>query len=170
MTQNQAESGTRKGVMITYAVITLMGAAFFLGSFEYSMYRGENQVGPAYLPRYASILLITLGLLLVFQEIRGGSKLAGDSGVETESSSLTPKTIRKLVIVFALMTAAVLLVPVLGLIVSLALLIPVLAIWVERMPVVPSLILTIGAAVGAYFIFIVFLRVPMPMGVLEGVL
>lgn len=168
--QEQRDSKTRRGILIAYAVITLIGAAFFVGSFEYSLYRGENQVGPAVLPRYVSGLLVFLGVLLVIQEVRVGSRLAGDSGIETETSSLTPKTIRKLLIVFGVMILTLILVPLLGLLPSLVLLIPLLTIWVERMPVMTSLIVTLVAAMAAYLIFIVFLRVPMPWGALEGVL
>jgi hypothetical protein len=61
-------------------------------------------------------------------------------------------------------------VPVLGLIPPLVLLVAALTIFVERMPVLPSLAVTAGAAVVAYALFVMVLRVPIPMGVFEGVL
>lgn len=168
-----ADPGSRKrrrsGVLITYAVLTLLGLGFFLGSLQYEMSTGEHQAGPAYLPRYASILLVILGALLVMQELRGRSLLAGDSGVEDDAPPLSRATAIKLLAVFGLITVALLLVPVLGLIVSLLLLIPALSIGVERMPVVTSLIVTAGAGVLAYVLFIVVLQVPLPMGVFEGI-
>ncbi len=159
----------RSGVLISYAVLTLLGFGFFLGSLQYEMYSSDGQVGPAYLPRYASLLLVVLGLLLVMQELRGRSRLAGDPGIEDDAPPLGRRTAIKLLVVFGLITVALLLVPVLGLILSLVLLIPALSIGVERMPVVTSLIVTVCAAVLAYVLFIVVLQVPLPMGVFEGV-
>ncbi|HIX00454.1 MAG TPA: tripartite tricarboxylate transporter TctB family protein [Candidatus Nesterenkonia stercoripullorum] len=166
--ETAGRSRRRSGVLIAYAVLTLLGFGFFLGSLQYEMYSADGQVGPAYLPRYASILLVVLGLLLVMQELRGRSRLAGDSGVEDEAAPLSRRTVIKLLVVFGLITIALLLVPVLGLILSLLLLIPALSIGVERMPVVTSLLVTVGAAVLAYILFIVVLQVPLPMGVFEG--
>lgn len=159
----------RPGPLIAHVVTTFIGAGFFLGSFRYDLYRAEEQIGPAFLPRYASVLLVVLGLLLVVQEIRGRSELSGDSGVE-EARSITRPMIIKLLTVFGLITGALLLVPLLGLILSLMLLVSVLTIGVERMPAVPSLLITAAAGAVAYLVFIVTLRVPLPMGVLEGIL
>ncbi len=158
----------RPGALIAHAVTTLIGAGFFFGSFQYDLYRAEEQIGPAFLPRYASVLLVILGLLLVIQEIRGRSELSGDSGVD-EARVITRPMVIKLLTVFGLITVALLLVPFLGLILSLMLLIPALAIGVEKMPVVPSLLFAAGAGIVAYLVFIVSLQVPLPMGVLEGI-
>ncbi len=165
----ESQSRRRPGVLISYAVLTLLGFGFFVGSLQYEMATAGAQVGPAYLPRYASILLVILGLLLVMQELRGRSRLAGDSGIEDDAPPLGRRTVIKLLGVFGMITVALLLVPVLGLILSLVLLIPALSIGVERMPVVTSLIVTVCAAVLAYVLFIVVLQVPLPMGVFEGV-
>ena len=165
----ESQSRRRPGVLISYAVLTLLGFGFFVGSLQYEMATAGGQVGPAYLPRYASILLVILGLLLVMQELRGRSRLAGDSGIEDDAPPLGRRTVIKLLGVFGMITVALLLVPVLGLILSLVLLIPALSIGVERMPVMTSLIVTVCAAVLAYVLFIVVLQVPLPMGVFEGV-
>ena len=160
----------RRGVLTAYGVIVLVGTAFLVGSFQYDFYRNVDQVGPGYLPRFAGAFLVILGVLLLIQEIRVGSQLGGDSGIAQASGALNRSTVIKLVTVFGLITVALLLVPVLGLIVSLVLLIPALTIGVERMPVGRSLILTLGAGVIAYLLFIVVLSVPLPMGILGGLL
>lgn len=170
MSKSETPSRVRPGVITAYSVITVLGAGFFFGSLNLNMYRGEDQVGPAYLPRYAAILLIILGVLLLVQELRGRSVMAGDSGIEEDAAPLTRKTVLKLLTVFGLIIAALLLVPIIGLIGSLVLLIPALTMGVERMPVIPSLVVTAAAAVVAYVIFIVVLRVPLPLGIFEGVL
>ena len=69
---------------------------------------------------------------------------------------------------FGLIILAVLLVPVVGLIPPLVALVAALTIGVERKPLVPSLILTVGAALVAWGLFVAVLRVPVPMGVFEG--
>lgn len=159
----------RPGALIAHAVTTLIGAGFFIGSFQYDLYRAEDQIGPAFLPRFASVLLLILGLLLVIQEIRGRSDLSGDSGVD-EARAITRPMVIKLLTVFGLITVALLLVPLLGLILSLMVLIPALAIGVEKMPVMPSLLLAAGAGLTAYLVFVVSLQVPVPMGIFEGIL
>lgn len=163
-------SRARPGVITAYAVITLMGMGFFLGSLQYAMFRGGNQVGPAYMPRYAAVLLVVLGVLLLIQEFRGRSRMAGDSGVEEDAEALNRKTVIKLMAVFGLIVVALLLVPLLGLIGAFVLLIPALTIGVERMPIVTSLIVSVVAGVVAYVVFIVVLRVPLPMGIFEGII
>lgn len=159
----------RRSVLASYAVVAVVGLAFFLGSFQYDFYRNVDQVGPGFLPRITGALVTVLGLALMAQELRVGSHLAGDSGVLEDSKKMSRATVVKLLTVFGLITLALLLVPVLGLIVSLVLLVPALTIWVERMPVKQSLILTVAAGVVAYLLFVVALRIPVPMGVFEGV-
>ena len=83
---------------------------------------------------------------------------------------MTRRTAIKIVAVLGLTTLAVVAVPLLGLLVPLVLLVPILMIGVERMPVAWSLLITAGAAVVSYVLFIVVLRLPIPMGVFEGIL
>lgn len=166
----EEQTQARTNVLVAYATLTFIGVAFFWGSFGYDFLQEGEQVGPAYLPRYASALLIVLGVLLVIQELRGRSRLGGDSGADEEASRLTPQTLRKLLTVFVLIAGALAVVPFVGLILALVVLVAILTLVVERMPVIPSLAITAGAAVGSYVIFIVFLSVPLPMGPLEGIL
>ena len=158
----------RRAVIIAYGVIALIGALFFALSFQYDFHRYEDQVGPGSLPRIAGAVVLVLGIALMIQEARTGSVLLGDSGVEEEQSEgMSRKTVIKLLTVFGIIILAVLLVPVLGLIPPLVLLVAALTIFVERMPVLPSLAVTDGAAVVAYALFVMVLRVPIPMGVFE---
>src|SRR5690625_6606059 len=94
----------------------------------------------------------------MLQEIRVGSVRRGDSGVDDEAGEQSTST-RKLVVVFGLIILAVLLVPVVGLIPPLVALVAALTIGVERKPLVPSLILTVGAALVAWGLFVAVLRV-----------
>lgn len=164
MNRREERQGARRGVLIAYALITAIGLAFVVGSYSYTYQMESGQVGPGYLPRFVGGIVIILGVLLVIQELRGGSVLAGDSGVD-ESRKLDRSTIIKLVIVFALMALAVTATPLIGIIPSLAILVAVLGIFVEKMPKITTMCFVIGASVGAYIIFIEVLNVPLPMGI-----
>lgn len=167
----EARASARRSVLIAYGVITLVGAFFFSFSFQYDFFRGDSgQVGAGFLPRVVSVLVMVLGLALMRQELRGGSRLTGDSGVAEEEQALDSRTARKLAVVFGLMTLALLLVPVLGLVLPLVALVLALTVGVERAPLLPSLAVTVGAAVIGYVLFVTVLNIPLPMGVLEGVL
>lgn len=161
---------TRVGVLISYGILAVIGAAFFALSFQYDFSTARGTVGPAFLPRIVGGLTAVLGLGLVVQELRTGSVLLGDSGAAEAESKLSRPTLIKLVSVFGLMTVALLSVPLLGLILPLTLLVFVVTVFVERMPLITSIIVTISAAVVAYVLFVVILRFPIPMGILEGIL
>jgi len=172
VTINQSDDDFRQArpsVLMSYGVIAFFGAVGFALSFQYEFFRYGNQVGPGFLPRVGAAIVVILGLALMLQEIRVGSVLRGDSGVDDESGE-RPTSARKLVVVFGLIILAVLLVPVLGLVPPLVALVASLTIGVERKPLVTSLILTAGAALLAWGLFVAVLRVPVPMGLFEGVL
>lgn len=160
----------RRSVLIAYGVVALFGAAFFALSFQYDFFRYGDQVGPGLLPRIVGALVAVLGLALMLQEVRTGSVLTGDSGIEDEDEDAGPsrQTIIKLVSVFGMIVVAVLLVPLIGLVPPLVLLVLALTIFVEKMPVIPSLISTVVAGVVAFVLFAVVLRLPVPMGIFEG--
>jgi len=159
----------RRSVLVSYGVITVLGAAGFALSFQYDFFRYGDQVGPGFLPRIVAAIIVLLGLALMVQEVRVGSILRGDSGVDDESAEQRTSP-RKLVVVFGLIILAVLVTPVLGLIPPLVALVAALTLGVERKPLVPSLMLTAGAALVAWGLFVAVLRVPVPMGLFEGVL
>ena len=170
MTINESDSDVRqarRSILVSYGVISVFGAVGFALSFQYEFFRYGNPVGPGFLPRAVAAIIVVLGLALMLQEIRVGSVLRGDSGVDDEAGEQSTST-RKLVVVFGLIILAVLLVPVVGLIPPLVALVAALTIGVERKPLVPSLILTVGAALVAWGLFVAVLRVPVPMGVFEG--
>lgn len=170
-TANEGKRLVRKDVLITYVILLVIGLLFFLVSFSYEYYRGAQmgRVGPGYLPRFSGALLALLSIGLLLQEVRKGSTLAGDSGVD-EKSALTGETTRKIIYILAVITGALLLTPYLGLIVSMVLTVPILTIFVEKMKLLPSLLLSLGVAVIGYTLFVYLLNIPMPMGIFEGIL
>jgi len=160
----------RRSVLIAYAVLAAIGAAFFALSFQYDFTVRGGLVGPAFLPRIAGAMLAVIGLLLVLQEVRSGSVLAGDSGSDEAAGRISRRTAIKLISVFAGIALALLLTPVLGLLPALALLVLALMLLVERMPVLPSILIAVIAGVVAHLLFGVVLQVPLPLGLFEGVL
>lgn len=78
--------------------------------------------------------------------------------------------VRNLWVVFAAVTVTVLLVPVLGFLVAFGLLVLLIATVVEGRGLLSSAIIAAVAIAAAYGIFVGFLDVPLPQGLLEGVL
>lgn len=164
------ERRVRRSVVVSYGVLAVIGALFFTLSFQYDFFRYEDQVGPGFLPRVAGAIVLLLGIALIVQEIRTGSALLGDSGAEEQGERMSRSSIVKLLTVFGLIIAAVLLVPLLGLIPPLVLLVVALTVFIERMPVLPSLAVAAAAAIVAYVLFVLVLRVPVPLGIFEGLI
>lgn len=161
----------RRGVLISYGVIALIGVLAFALSFEYEFFRYGDQVGPGYLPRIVGVIVAVLGIALMIQEVRVGSVLLGDSGVaDGNGAAVSRATAVRLVTVFGLIILAVASVPLLGLIPPLVLLVFALAVLIERKPLIPSLVVTALAAGIAWGLFIQVLRIPIPLGIFEGVL
>lgn len=170
LTSAEPKSRARIDVLVAYSVLALVGAAFFVLSFQYDFTNSRGLVGPGLLPRVSGLILLILAVLLILQEYVRGSHLAGDSGIAAESSKPSRETALKLATVFGLITVTLLVVPFLGLIVSLTILVFVLTMFVERMPRIPSIIITVAAGVVSYFLFVVILQFRLPMGILEGIL
>ncbi|GAB2820779.1 tripartite tricarboxylate transporter TctB family protein [Streptomyces daliensis] len=161
----------RRPVVAAYAVLAAVGAAFFAGSFQYPWSNPEDgTIGPGLLPRVAGLLLLVLGLLLVRQELRGGTVLEGDGHVteEAEHSEEEARRVRvKLVVVVATMVVTALLIPFLGLLPALTLMTLFLTSVVERQPLGRSVLVSAATFAVAYLLFIVVLRVPLPFGLFD---
>ncbi|MFE3139853.1 tripartite tricarboxylate transporter TctB family protein [Streptomyces scopuliridis] len=161
----------RRPVLAAYAVLTAVGALFFLGSFAYPWTNPEDgTIGAAALPRVAGLLLLLIGLALIRQESRTGSVLEGDGHI-TEDAEHTPEETRalrrKLVLVTAVMVVTALLIPVLGMLPALALMTLYVTASVEKLRW-PVALATAGGVLGvSYLLFTVVLRVPLPLGLFD---
>lgn len=172
-TPNGAAPATRgrRPVLVAYAVLAVLGAVFFLGSLNYPWTNPEDAtIGAAALPRVAGLLLALIGICLMIQEQRTGSVLEGDGHI-TEEAEHTPqeaRTIRrKLIVVTAVMVVTALLIPVLGMLPALALMTLFLTAFVERLTWPTALATAVGVLAVAYLLFIVVLRVPLPLGLFD---
>ncbi len=161
----------RRPVLAAYAVLTVVGALFFLGSFAYSWTNPEDgTIGAGALPRVAGLLLLLIGLALIRQESRAGSVLEGDGHVVEEEEHTPEETRairRKLILITAVMVVTALLIPILGMLPALALMTLYVTAFVERLRWPVALATAAGVLVVSYLLFTVVLRVPLPLGLFD---
>jgi hypothetical protein len=74
--------------------------------------------------------------------------------------------VRHLWVVFGLLLLTIVAVTVLGFLVAFGAFVLVVSVWVERRRVVGSLVITVSACALIYLVFELFLRVPLPQGLL----
>lgn len=161
----------RRPVLVSRIVLTAVGAAFFLGSFAYDWSGSDGSIGSAALPRTTGLLLLLAGLGLIAQELRAGAAMDDDAvGIaagQVDEHVDPVRTRRKLVVVFAAMVVAALLIPITGLLLTLSLLTLFLCAVVERQPLLRSAAVAAGVGVIGYLLFVELLRVPLPLGLLD---
>lgn len=164
----------RPSVLAAHAALSALGALFFLGSFAYPWTTAEDgTVGPGALPRVAGLALAVIGAVLLYRERRTGTVLQGDGHVEDDSerSAEEHRAIRrKLVVVSAALVCTGALIPFLGMLPALAVLTLFLTIGVERLRWPVALTASVGVLVVCYLLFVVLLRVPLPLGVFDPTL
>lgn len=172
---------TRGGEVTVYGVLALLGAAAAAVGSGYGLFTDNGRVGPGLVPTVSGALLALLGVALLFRALReraaatdGATDGAtgGVTGAATASDEPDllgrrhAERVRNLWTVFGLLLLAILAVTVFGFLLSFGALILVVSVWVERRGIVGSLAVTVGACVLIYVVFVVFLRVPLPQGVL----
>jgi hypothetical protein len=159
----------RREVLVSRVVLVAVGVTFFLGSFAYDWSGDDGTIGTAVLPRTAGLLLVLVGIALVVQELRSGAERDDEPvGVVEAAEQPDPvRTRRKLVVVLAAMLAAALLIPITGLLPTLSLLTLFLCAAVERQPLLRSVLVAAGVGVVGHLLFVVLLRVPLPLGVFD---
>lgn len=149
-----------------YGVLTLLGVGVAWASVGFGLTLDNGQVGPGLLPAVSGALLAVLGMALLLRTRRTpAAEPAGDNGVDIHGR--TPEArIRQLRIVFGLLLATIVAVNVLGFLIAFGLFVLVVSTWVERRKLLPSLVMTVAACAVIYAVFVVFLRVPLPPGLL----
>ncbi|MFE1168348.1 tripartite tricarboxylate transporter TctB family protein [Nocardiopsis sp. NPDC058789] len=163
----------RPSVLAAHAALSVLGALFLLGSFAYPFTAEDGTVGPGALPRVAGLALAVIGVVLLYREARTGTVLRGDGHVEEDSghSAEELRAIRrKLAVVSAALVCTGALIPFLGILPALAVLTLFLTIGVERLRWPVALTASVGVLVVCYLLFVVLLRVPLPLGVFDPTL
>ncbi len=153
--------------LIGAVLLMALGAAFSIGTLaSYNVMGQGGRIGPGFMPFSAGLLLILFGAMVAVGALLGGRGTEdGADAVDDEAGEPSSPGSRYTVAgVFGLTLVAILLIPVLGFLVSFGLLIFVLVKFVEG----KSLLLAAGAGVGgvifAWFVFVLFLQIPLPGG------
>lgn len=168
----------------TLAVLGALGVGVALVGSGYGV-SVDQRVGPGFLPLVAGIGLALMCATLLLGRLRGSAAAAGDSDVETpatsaaaaaahgangspnapDEASAEPRN-HPAVLVFAGLIVTIVLVPLIGFLESFALLLMFVSVVVERRPVLPALGVTALAVAVIYLVFVQFLSVRLPMGLL----
>lgn len=181
MTRTISGANLRKAV--ASLIIALIGIAAVIGGFGYGFIE-DGRIAAGFLPVLVGGAMALFALLDVVGSVRSREKestlleTAQVEAVETlepvseHNSDLdiygrtAKQRDRMLLMVIGIILATVLLVPVLGFLVAFALMLIVIAVVVERRRLLPSILVSTVALAAAYGIFVLFLRVPLPTGIL----
>ena len=140
------------------AALLALGIAFSAGALTHYPYWGENGPGPAFLPFWLGLAMAVLASILLLGAVR-----SGDPG---EPWLPRGEGLRRLVLVFGISVAFVALLKVLGMAVGTVLFLVVLLRGLDRQPWHVTVAVSLAVAAVNYLIFIHWLKVPMPVGVL----
>jgi hypothetical protein len=148
----------RSADRIAGAALLVLGIAFSAGALTHYAYWGENGPGPAFLPFWLGLAMAVLASILLLGAVR-----SGDPG---EPWLPRGEGLRRLVLVFGISVALVALLKVLGMAVGTVLFLVVLLRGLDRQPWHVTVAVSLAVAAVNYLIFIHWLKVPMPVGVL----
>ena len=157
------------GHAVAYGLLAVVGAVALVMALGYGLVGEDDRVGPGLLPAVAGalVLLISLGKLVgAVRTARSAPTPDADPGDGAEDASAARARTVQLALVFGALTAAVLLVPLLGLLVAFFGLSLFISAVVERRPWLPSALIAAAAVAVVYAVFGLFLRVPLPGGLL----
>ncbi|MFP5314816.1 MAG: tripartite tricarboxylate transporter TctB family protein [Actinomycetes bacterium] len=181
MTRTITGANLRKAV--ASLIIALIGIAAVIGGFGYGFIE-DGRITAGFLPVLVGGAMALFALLDVVGSVRSREKestlleTAQVEAVETLEPVSEPESDldiygrtgkqrdRMLLMVIGIILATVLLVPILGFLVAFALMLIVIAVVVERRRLLPSILVSTVALAAAYGIFVLFLRVPLPTGIL----
>ncbi|MFC4009692.1 tripartite tricarboxylate transporter TctB family protein [Nonomuraea purpurea] len=147
-----------RGEPAVWAVLVCLSTGMAAASFGYGVTKEGGQVGPGFLPLVSGVALAVLSAACLVRSVRGGAPPSGED--------VDPRRIRTLWTVFGLLLAALLLVPVTGFLVAFGLLVFTVSAFVERQRVVSAAGVAVVATSVLYAVFVLFLGVPLPGGLL----
>jgi putative tricarboxylic transport membrane protein len=148
-----------QGEAAVWALLTCLALGMAAASFGFGITGEGGQVGPGFLPLVSGVLLAGLSAATLVGTLR---RTAPEQPVEQAER----RRVRTLWIVFAMLLAALLLVPVTGFLVAFGLLVFAVSAFVERRRPVPALVVAVVATLVIYAVFVLFLNVPLPGGLL----
>ena len=169
------------------AVIISLGIAATAMGAGYGVLGDDGRIGPGFLPTVAGALMAFFAAVNV---LTSGRKQAAtldsvmeeripgiDRGEDSASGSANGEDLdiygrtqrqrdRMLWTVIGIVLATVVLVPLLGFMLAFAAMLLVIAVVVERRKILPSVMVSVLTLAATYAIFVLFLRVPLPQGIL----
>jgi putative tricarboxylic transport membrane protein len=175
----------RLGLVAT-SILTVVGVAAAIVGATYGVFGDDGRMGAGFLPVLTASVVAICGAIDVGFRLRARRRLASASaavpagGAEPVDSPVfddapvddldifgrSPRQrTRMLWAVLAIVTGALLLVPVIGFLPAFAIVLVGCSFFVERRKLLPSLLVSGIALVAAYLIFGVFLRVPLPVSI-----
>jgi hypothetical protein len=169
---------------VAYGLLTALGAYVVLTSFGYGLLLDGNRVGPGMLPCVAGGLLTAISAVKLVLTLRG-AQTPHDRGLARVAASAAPEVathedddgpdifgrtpamrMRQLKVVFLALTATVVLVPLLGFLTAFFALSLFISAVVEQRRWLPSAVISLVSVAVVYAIFVSFLGVPLPTGLL----
>jgi putative tricarboxylic transport membrane protein len=167
------------------AVLAAVGVAAVLGGLGYGAFGEEGRIGPGFLPVLAGGLVAFFAILDILGRLRDRSATHAELPIDTETihaieGDLTAEgdsdvdifgrtqkqRNRMLFAVSGIVLGTLLLVNLIGFILAFGVMLFVIAVFVEKRKLLSSAIVTVVSLAAAYLIFGVFLRVPLPQGLL----
>jgi putative tricarboxylic transport membrane protein len=163
-----AERTRRWPDLLGAALLVAVGAAFVVGSLGLEVINREGRIGPGFMPFATGTLLAVFGAMVGVQAL-----LKSRRPDEPEEEEAPPARADDgeggsrytVALVFGLTFAAILLIPLLGFLLSFGALVFVLVKFVEKGSLFIATLLGVGSAVLTWAVFVLFLRIPLPMGV-----
>lgn len=174
------------GIAFT-AVLAAVGLAAVIAGLAYGAFDEAGLVGPGFMPIFAGGMMVLFAVTDIVQRVRHTVVANRDAELALDTSSFEALEHefedeanldvdifgrsqkfrnRQLVAVIGILVATLLLVNVLGFILAFGLMLIAIAVFVERRAWLSSIIVSVVALGAAYLIFGVFLRVPLPQGLL----
>ena len=167
-TQQDTDRGIDRAQLGLAALVAAVGLFCLIGTWNITAgFSGADPLGPRFLPRVVGIALLILAGLLVLATLRGDRGEA-EEGEDVDLSHRPDwKTVAQLVAIFALNIA---LVDFLGWAITGALLFAGVARVLGSRTWLRDLIIGAVLSVGSFYAFYVGLGVPIPPGILDGIL
>lgn len=146
--------------LIGAGLLMALGAAFAVGAASnFELFGEGGRLGSGFMPFAAGVLLVVFGAIVGGEALlKRRSEGAGDERDEGPRYTVA--------VVFGLTLAAVLLIPVVGFLVSFGLLVFALVAFVEEGGLLLGTGMGIVAAFLIWLVFVFFLRIPLPGGLL----
>jgi len=148
----------RNADRVTAALLLAFAVAFAAGAVKYYQWWGSGGPGPAFVPFWLGLVMALLALVLLIRSIR-----QQDAGAEWLPRG---EGLRDMLVVLAATVAFVALLNVLGMIISTALYLVFLVRYLGRHRWWVTLAVALGMAGFNWLVFVHWLRLPMPEGML----